>query len=137
MPDTIGIAQYYKMQQPDRPGVCASLLADLKDAGVNVLAFSGFPRGRAAQLDIVPADIALFKRVAKERKWKLTGPKTCFLVEGEDRPGAVADWMVHLASAKINLTALTAVYAGAGRYGAIFWVKPRDVKKAAKALGVV
>lgn len=33
-------------------------------------------------------------------------------------------------------TATTAIVAGAGRFGAILWVKPRDVKRAAKALGV-
>jgi len=41
-----------------------------------------------------------------------------------------------LAEAKINITAMEAVCAGQGRYGAIFWVKPRDVKKAVKALGL-
>jgi hypothetical protein len=44
--------------------------------------------------------------------------------------------MATLADAKINITALQAVCAGAGRYGALLFVKPRDVKKAAKALGV-
>jgi hypothetical protein len=33
------------------------------------------------------------------------------------------------------MTALDAVTAGAGRYGAMFWVKPRDVAKAARILG--
>jgi hypothetical protein len=40
-----------------------------------------------------------------------------------------------LAEAKINVTAIDAVCAGAGRYGAILWVAPRDVSKAAKLLG--
>jgi hypothetical protein len=31
---------------------------------------------------------------------------------------------------------VAAVPAGAGRFGAILWVKPRDVKRAAKALGI-
>lgn len=29
-----------------------------------------------------------------------------------------------------------AIAAGAGRFGAILWVKPRDVKRAAKVLGI-
>ena len=57
-------------------------------------------------------------------------------MQGDDRPGAVADIMKQLESAKINITALTAVSAGVGRYGAILWVKPRDVNKAAKSLGI-
>ena len=59
-----------------------------------------------------------------------------FLISGEDRPGAVAGLYEKLAAAKINVTATDAVCAGMGRYGAILWVKPRDVKKAAKVLGV-
>jgi prephenate dehydratase len=137
MPDTIGTAQYYKIQTPDKPGECVCLLGTLRKAGVDLLAFSGFPRGRGAQLDVVPSDLARFKAAAKKGKWKLKGPKTCFVVEGEDRPGAVADLVAPLAGAKINITALMAICAGAGRYGALFWVKPRDVKKAAKVLGVV
>ncbi len=47
-----------------------------------------------------------------------------------------ANLMARLAKAKINVTAIDAVSAGEGRYGAIFWVKPQDVAKAAKVLGV-
>jgi hypothetical protein len=47
----------------------------------------------------------------------------------------VAEIMGRLAAAKINVTAIDAVCAGAGRYGAILWVKPPDVARAAKALG--
>jgi hypothetical protein len=44
--------------------------------------------------------------------------------------------MARLADAKVNVTSLQAISAGGGRYGAILWVKPRDVRKAAKALGI-
>jgi hypothetical protein len=37
--------------------------------------------------------------------------------------------------AKINVTAVDAVTAGAGRFGAILWVKQSDVNRAARALG--
>ena len=107
----------------------------LRDAGISLLAFSGFPKGRRAQLDFIPADPAAFKAVAKTAKWKLKGPKKGFLIQGEDRSGALAEIMGRLAAAKINVTATDAVCAGADRYGAILWVKPRDVKRAAKALG--
>ncbi len=67
---------------------------------------------------------------------KLSDKKTAFLVEGDDRIGAAAGVLDKLAAAKINVTALDAVRGGGGRYGAIIWVKPGDVDKAAKALGV-
>ena len=136
MADTIRTAQYFKMTASDKPGEAARALGALRDAGVNLLAFSGFPRNRRAQLDFVVAYAAPFKAAAKQAKLKVRGPKACFLIEGDDHPGAGAALTATLASAKINITALQAVSAGAGRYGAILWVKPRDVKKAAKALGV-
>ena len=58
------------------------------------------------------------------------------VIEGEDRAGALADYFAKLGDAKINVTVSSAIVAGAGRFGAILWVKPRDVKRAAKALGV-
>ena len=54
-------------------------------------------------------------------------------MSGEERVGAVAELHRKLAEAKINVTAIDAVCAGAGRYGAILWVG--DVSKAAKLLG--
>lgn len=136
MAETIELVDYYYVEAPDRPGEGARVLGHLRDKGVNLLMFSGFPSGRRAQLDFVPADAAAFKAAARAAKWKLTGPKKAFLVQGEDRVGAVADIMEKLAQAKINVTAIDAVCAGAGRFGAILWVKPADVKKAAKALGI-
>jgi len=47
----------------------------------------------------------------------------------------VADLLKPLAEKNINITAIDAVSAGAGRYAAILWVEPKDVNKAAKALG--
>ena len=49
---------------------------------------------------------------------------------------ACAGFLGKLAAKKINVTAVDAVSAGAGRYGAILWVKARDVNRAAKTLRV-
>jgi hypothetical protein len=134
MADTIQRVQYFYIEVPDKPGEGAKVLKMLKDEGVNLLAFSGFPKGRRAQLDFVPADHVAFKAAAKKAKLKLVGPKTGFLIQGEDRVGAIADIVVKLAEAKISVTAVDAVSAGAGRYGALLWVKPRLVNKAAQVL---
>jgi hypothetical protein len=48
--------------------------------------------------------------------------------------GAIAELLERLGTAKINVTAIDAVSVD-GRYGAIFWVAPKDVKKAAALLG--
>jgi hypothetical protein len=136
MADTVRLVEYFYVMAPQKPGVGAALLAEVRQAGVNLLAFTGFPSGRGAQIDFVPEDAAAFRAVAKKAKWKLTGPKRALLVMGDDRPGVIAELMQRLADAKINVTAIDALCAGAGRYGAILWVAPRDVTKAARALGV-
>jgi hypothetical protein len=135
MADRIRRVQYFYIMAPDKPGEGAGALRVLRDAGVNLLAFSGFPAGRRSQLDFVPEDPAAFRAASRKARWKVTGPKVAFVVEGEDRPGAVAEILGKLAEAKVNVTATDAVCAGAGRFGVLFWVKPRDVNKAAKALG--
>jgi hypothetical protein len=135
MADAIRLVDYFYITTPHKPGVGAAVLNELRQAGVNLLGFSGFPSGRGAQIDFIPENAAAFREVAKKAKWKVTGPKKAFLIGGDDRPGAVADVLQKLADAKINVTAMDAACAGAGRYGAILWVEPRDVQRAARALG--
>jgi hypothetical protein len=136
MSETIRLVDYFYIGAPQRPGEAARVLSQLQAAGLNLLAFSGFPAGRRAQMDFVPEDPAAFRAAAKKARWKLIGPKKVFLVEGDDRVGAMAEVATKLATAKINITATQAVTAGAGRFGALLWVQPRDVKRAAQALGV-
>lgn len=136
MADTIKTVQYFKVKVPNRAGVGARMLESLRKANVNLLGFSGFPRGGRAQVDFAPANPATFRRAAKQAKIKVVGPQSCFIATGKDRPGAVAALMAKLAQKKINVTALDAVAAGSGRYGAIFWVKKRDYAKAKRALRI-
>jgi hypothetical protein len=136
MQDTIRSVDYFYVMAPDKPGAACSVLDQLKAAGVNLLAFSGFPKGRKAQLDFVPADSNAFLAAAKRAKLKLSKAKSGFVIQGDDRVGAICENLAKLAAAKINVTAVDAVSAGMNRFGAILWVKPRDHKKAAKALGI-
>lgn len=134
MTDAIRKLDYFAMEVPDKPGEGARILESLKAEGVNLLAFSGFPSGRKAQIDLVPEDAAALKAAAKKLKLKLGAKKTCFVLQGDDRVGALTDTFSRLAEAKINVIASQAVTAGMGRYGAIFWVEPRNVGKTAKLL---
>jgi len=134
MTDTIRQVDYFYMLMPHKAGEGAKILRTLSDAQVNLVAFSGFPAGRRAQLDFIPADAAEFKKAAKTNKWKVVGPKRCFLIQGDDRLGAMADMVGKLADAKINVTAIDAVCAD-GRYGALCWVARPDFRKAARILG--
>ncbi len=134
MADSIRVVDYFYTVTSDRPGQAARILRHLKDAGINLIAFHGFPKGRRAQLDFVPSAPAAFKAAAKKAQWKVVGPKKAFAIRGSDRTGALVDAFARLARARINVTATDAVSGGAGRYGAILWVKGRDVKRAARAL---
>ena len=136
MPDTIRLVDYFYIEAPDKPGEGARALSYLKEAGVNLLVLHAFPKGRRSQVDFVPSDPTAFKAAAKAAKWKVMGPKKAFLLQGDDRVGALVDYAAKLAEAKINVTATDALVAGAGQFAAIVWVKPRDVKRAAKVLGV-
>ena len=134
MAETVRQVEYFYIEVPDKVGEGANVLRTLKEAGVNLLAFSGFPSGRRAQLDFFPADAAAFKSVAKANRWKVVGPKRGFLIQGDDRLGAVSDLLGRLAGANIGVIALDAVSIDQ-QYGALCWVAARDVKKAAKLLG--
>ena len=135
MTDSVRKVDYFYTMVPNTAGQGSKILAALAAEGVNLLAFSGFPSGKRAQLDLVPEDSAVLKRAAKKLKLKLSLRKSGFLVQGNDRVGAMTGILDALAKAKISVTACDAVTAGEGRYGAIFWVKPAAVAKASKAIG--
>jgi len=126
---------YYSMKVSNRPGAGAKMLDALKLAGVNLLAFTGFPERGGAQVDFVPQKEVAFRRAARKAGLKLSPRKTVFLMQGADRPGALTGALDKLAKARINLTALDAVTAGKGRFGAIFWVRKQQVARAARLLG--
>ena len=127
---------YCKVMLTSRAGQGAKVLAALRDAGVDLLAFTGFPAGAGkAQVDLVAESPGVIRRVAGRHGWKVSGAKKAFLIQGDDKVGAVAGVLGRLARAGINVTAVDAVAAGKRRYGMILWVKPRDYARAAKALG--
>lgn len=134
MADKVQRVPYYYTVVPDKPGEGAKVFNALKEAGVSLAAVVGFPQRRRAQIDLVPVDQAAFKAAAKAAKIKLVGPKSAFLIQGDDQVGAVAEIAEKLSQANINVTAVQAIAAGEGRYGAILWVKPRDMNTAAKIL---
>ena len=133
MSNVIRKVDYFKAQVQDKAGEGARILSALRDEGINLLFFTGFPRGRKSQLDFVPANGPAFRKAARKIGLTVT-KKTAFLVQGQDCPGAIAEIVSRLADAGVNIVALDAVAAGEGRYGAILWVKPAEVRKAAKAL---
>jgi hypothetical protein len=121
---------------PNRAGQGTRILSELAGAGINLLAYSGFPVGGGkSQLDLVTDDMGALRRLARQNEWRLSKVKKGFLIQGTDQVGAVHRHLQKLADAGINVTAADAVAAGQGRYGMLLWVKPRDYARAARTLG--
>lgn len=136
MADTIRLVTYYQAQVPDKPGKGARVLGVLQEADVNLLAFHAFPREDYAQIDMIPEDREAFEAAAQSGGIDLGPRKTAFLVEGDDRPGAVASLLGRLGEAGINVIAMDALRVG-DRFGSLFWVPQERVEEAADVLGAV
>ena len=134
MATTVRKTAYFSIRTPNRAGQGARMLNALAAHKVNLLAFTGFPNAGRAQVDFIPYDISKFTRAARKLGLKVSKRKTVFLAQGTDKAGAVAGLCGKLAKAGINMVAMDAVAAGRGRFGAIFWVKPRDVGRASRVL---
>jgi hypothetical protein len=126
---------YCYVTVPNRSGQGEQVLRAIKQAKVNLLAYSGFPnRGGMSQLDLVASAMGPIQRVARKNGWRASKVKKGFLIQGPDRLGSVHRTIKKLADAKINVIAADAVCAGSGRYGMLLWVKGKDYGRAARAL---
>ncbi|MDH3215237.1 MAG: hypothetical protein OEN01_02965 [Candidatus Krumholzibacteria bacterium] len=135
MADSVRKVNYCNTTVSSRAGQGAKILGELRKAGVNLVAFTGFPtKAGKAQLDFVTEDMAGVRRLAKKNGWRLSKTKRGFLVQGNDQIGAAARHIQKLADQRINITAADAVCAGKKRYGMILWVKPKDYARAARTL---
>jgi hypothetical protein len=134
MGDTVRKVYYFSMSVPDRPGETFKVLAALVSAGINLLACTGFPRGRRAQIDVVPDDTRRFTAAANKAGFAFMPKKAGFMIQGEDRPGALAENLKLLADVGINIVAIDGLSAGSGRWGAILWVDEKDVNRAGRLL---
>src|SRR5688572_19263870 len=91
---------YYYTMVANRAGQGARLLDTFRKAGVNFLAVHAFPQSGKAQIDLFPDNPRAFLRAAKEVGVKLSPRRTAFIVDGNNRVGAVARIMGKLAKAK-------------------------------------
>jgi hypothetical protein len=137
MAEMIRSVEYYYATVPDKPGAGLEILSRLRDAGVNLVAYLGFPSGKGkSQIDLFPEDGVALKQAAKAARIKLSPAKRAFVVQGDDRVGAVAAINRRLADAKVNITAAAAASTGDGRYAMVVWVAKGAHQRAARALGV-
>jgi len=135
MADRVRKVSYCYVTAPNRASHGEKVLSEIREAGIDLLAFSGFPSKKGkAQLDMVAEKMTEIRRVARRNGWRLSKVKRGFLVQGQDKPGAVHRHVQRLADAKVNITSAQAVAAGKGRYGMVLWVRPKDYARATRIL---
>jgi hypothetical protein len=137
MADEIKLCDYY--YTVIEPSQTHNILDALARSGISLLAFSQFPHNSGkSQLDLIldNADNAgMLTNSARELGILLSEKKSGFLIRGENRPGAMGRVLARLAEAHIAVTAVQAISASAGLFGALLWVRAQDVLSAAVALG--
>src|SRR3972149_180551 len=97
MADTVRKVDYFSLSVSNTPGQTFKVLATLVSAGINLLACTGFPRGRRAQIDVVPDDTRKFTVAARKAHVWFDPTMWVSLLEGDARPGALADHLRRLA----------------------------------------
>jgi hypothetical protein len=113
----------------------AEIIDALTDSGIDLLALleSQHSPGRA-QVDLITRDTELLAETADEMGWTLSERRPGFLVQGHDRPNAVAETLSRLADAQIQVSSVHAIAAGPGRFGALVLVKPTEEERASDVL---
>ena len=127
--------EYYYTVVANKPGEARRLLDFLSEKMVNLLALTAFPlEVGKSQIDLFPAEPEALKEAAADAQIDLVGPKKAFLLQGEDRIGALYDVHLKLSNAGLNIYACNGVVDGTGRFGYVIWVDPADYDEASKVL---
>lgn len=134
MSDSVRKVHYYSTTVSNRPGEAFRVLSTLVSAGINLLACAGHSTGRRSRIDVVPDDERRFAAAARKARLLFSQKKAGFLIQGDDRPGALADNLKQLADHGVNVASVDGVSAGQGRWGALVWVDAKDLARAGKVL---
>lgn len=137
MAHTIRRVEYFHTSLRDEPGQAYSLLSQLAGLGLNLLAFTAIPVGaESTQITLFPDDPRRLTDGARAVGLHLDGPYSAFLVHGDDELGALAGIHAQLAEAGVNVYASSGVTDGRGSFGYVLYVKPADLARAVRALGL-
>jgi hypothetical protein len=137
-PDMIANVQavsYFYATVANRPDDACRLLSRLAEAGVNLLAFAAIPLGpEHTQLVLFPDNPQQLTEIADPVGFALTGPQRAFLVQGDDRLGAIADIYGKLSEVGVSVYASSGVTDGRGGFGYILYVRAESFERAEEAL---
>ncbi|MEK7405515.1 MAG: hypothetical protein AAB225_10440 [Acidobacteriota bacterium] len=137
MAEQVAQVDYYVGMLPHKAGEGVRVLNAIKDAGVNLIGFLGYPKARKAEIILVVGTGApALGPIAKKVGVALGKKQKAFLVTGENRPGALAEVLGNISAAGVNVETVHAVSGCAECFGALITVAPQALKKTAKALGI-
>lgn len=135
MGDTIRRVEYFYATVHDRPGEAYRLLTHIARHEVSLLAFDAIPTGPdRTQLVLFPEASEQLVAAAERAGIVLSEPQHAFLVQGQDRFGALVDVHRRLTDASVNVYASHGVVSGDGGYGYVVYVRPAEYEAAAEAL---
>jgi len=137
MDDELRIVDCYYVTVRDRPGEGSRLLEHISESGLSLTAFTAVPTGTdEAQICLVTEDPETLQKAAANAGATLIGPKKGFLIQGNDRIGALHAYYLTLSNAGVNVYSSSGVCDGTGRFGFILWVEAGDFDKAFDAFGI-
>jgi len=137
MGDQVRIVDCYYSTVRDRPGEGSRLLEHISESGMNLTAFAALPAGEdETQICLVTDRPEALQDAATNAGAQLVGPKKGFLIQGEDRIGALHSYHLTLSNANVNVYSSSGVCDGKGRFGFILWVEPGDFDKALEVFGI-
>ncbi|MFW6437468.1 MAG: ACT domain-containing protein [Armatimonadota bacterium] len=121
------------MQIKDEVGELHRVLSVLEKAGINMLAIAS-QRRRGTALMAIPENVNSVRDLAGDQGVHLT-TRQVFLIEGDDRVGALVDITKTLSDAGVNIEDIAALSA-ARRYAAVITFADADLEAASEALGL-
>ena len=119
------------LRLPNTPGALAGVCRLLSDERINIIAMVLDASG---QLRLVLDNHVHGAATLREHHHQVS-ERDVIVTSIPNTPGSLAPVLRLVADARINVTAIDAVCAGSSRYGAILWVAPRDVTRAARTRG--
>lgn len=129
--------EYFYATTQDKPGQAYELLSNLAASRVNLLAFTACPTGpNNTQLTLFPEDPNHLIQAARRIGLTLSEAQRAFLIQGDDKLGALAEIHRRLADANVNVYTSSGVTDGRGGFGYVIYVRPEDFEDAARVLEV-
>jgi|LSQX01.1.fsa_nt_gb hypothetical protein len=121
------------IQVTDEVGVLHRVLCVLRDAGVNMLAIAS-QRRQGTALMAIPEDVDTVRSLAAQQGVHLQ-TRQVFLIEGDDRVGALCEITKAIADAGISIEDVAALSAS-HRYAAVITFADADLEAAATIFGL-